>query len=215
MELARQRSPSFDKCWREVDRLLSIVCPSLRKTPRSPNESRSDCRDRLRIERIAPDGSTLTLASYAGPTGRLKVESAAEDVECRLALTSDDGKCSFGMLADEQALVLPAGTYRVLYGLLYRPLAHQAAAIVLPGKGLPIPVLRQRAGQTGRRRLAAATVAGVGTGSDHDLRITEARLCFDSKNDQISCSIFTDLAHDLEQSPVGRGTFGLRSAGFR
>ncbi len=61
-------------------------------------------------------------------------------MECRLALTSDDGKCSFGMLADEQALVLPAGTYRVLYGLLYRPLAHQAAAIVLPGKGLPIPV---------------------------------------------------------------------------
>jgi len=27
MELARQRSPSFDKCWREVDRLLSIICP--------------------------------------------------------------------------------------------------------------------------------------------------------------------------------------------
>ena len=63
-----------------------------------------------------------------------------EDVECRLALASDDGKCSFGMLADEQGPVLPAGTYRVLYGLLYRPLARQAAAIVLPGKGLPIPV---------------------------------------------------------------------------
>jgi hypothetical protein len=27
MELARQRSPSFDKCWREVDRLLSTICP--------------------------------------------------------------------------------------------------------------------------------------------------------------------------------------------
>ena len=93
-----------------------------------------------RIERIAPDGSALTLAPYAGPTGRLKVESAVEDVECRLALASDDGKCSFGMLADEQGPVLPAGTYRVLYGLLYRPLARQAAAIVLPGKGLPIPV---------------------------------------------------------------------------
>ncbi len=93
-----------------------------------------------RIERIAADGSTLTLAPYAGSTGRLKVESAVEDVECRLALASDDGKCSFGMLADEQALVLPAGKYHVLYGLLYRPLARQAAAIVLPGKCLPIPV---------------------------------------------------------------------------
>ena len=93
-----------------------------------------------RIEQIAPDGSTLTLTPYAGPTGRLKVESAVEDMECRLALASEDGKCSFGMLADEQGLVLPAGTYRVLYGLLYRSLAKQAAAIVLPGKGLPISV---------------------------------------------------------------------------
>jgi hypothetical protein len=93
-----------------------------------------------RIERIAADGSALTLAPYAGPTGRLKVESAAEDVECRLALTSDDGQCSFGMLAEEQAMLLPAGTYRVPYGLLYRSLAKHAAAVVLPGKGLPIHV---------------------------------------------------------------------------
>jgi hypothetical protein len=93
-----------------------------------------------RVAELAADGSAMTARPYDGPTGRLKVEMAGDDLECRIALASGDGKCSFAMLADGAALVVPAGTYRVLYGLIYRPLGKQAAAVIPPGKDRPIRV---------------------------------------------------------------------------
>lgn len=93
-----------------------------------------------RVERIEPDGTAMTLRPYTGQTGKLKFELAGGNVECRVALVSKDGKCSFGMLAGEQALTVPAGTYRLLYGYLYHPSSRRAVALMLPGRGLPITV---------------------------------------------------------------------------
>jgi len=91
------------------------------------------------VRAVAEDGSSLTLSRYAGPTGRLKIEPI-KDMECRLAFTSEDGKCSFGTLAGEQGLTLPAGKYRFLYGYVYRPSAKNVVALVLPSKGISLDV---------------------------------------------------------------------------
>ncbi len=113
-----------------------------------------------RIEQIAPDGTMLKLAPFAGKTGRLRVEMAAREgeapaepskrkgeapaepsgLECRLAMASDDGKCSFAMLAGPRPIALPAGAYRVLYGLLYRPASKRVAALILPDESATVQV---------------------------------------------------------------------------
>jgi hypothetical protein len=91
-----------------------------------------------RIDEIAKDGSSVTLSPYAGETARLRIELAIKDVECRVALASEDGKCSFAMLAGDRPVTIPAGTYRFLYGFLYQPAARRAVALLLPGKGLRV-----------------------------------------------------------------------------
>ena len=91
------------------------------------------------MKALAEDGSSLTLSRYAGPTGRLKV-GQIPNVECRMAFASEDGKCSFGTLAGEQGLVLPAGKYRFLYGFLYRPSARHVVGLVLRSEDLPVVV---------------------------------------------------------------------------
>ncbi len=96
------------------------------------------------IDQIADDGSSITLSPFAGPTGRLQIEPASTDLEYRLAFSSDDAHCSFATLVGEQALVLPAGEYRLRYGLIYRPLLKRAAAIILPGSN---PSVAIRAGE--------------------------------------------------------------------
>ena len=90
------------------------------------------------IEQIARDGSAMTLSPYAGRTARLKIDLAIKDVECRVALSSEDGKCSFAMLASDRPVTVPAGTYRFLYGYLYQPTGRRAVALILPGKALPV-----------------------------------------------------------------------------
>ncbi|HUV39512.1 MAG TPA: PA14 domain-containing protein, partial [Planctomycetota bacterium] len=92
-----------------------------------------------RITALAPDGTSMTLAPFAGPTGRLNVKTEA-DVECRLALASDDAKCSFATLTGEASLTLPAGTYKLLYGYLYRAARDRTVMVIVPGKGLPVTV---------------------------------------------------------------------------
>jgi hypothetical protein len=91
------------------------------------------------VRAVAEDGSSLTLSKYAGPTGRLKIQPI-KDMECRLAFTSEDGKCSFGTLAGEEGLTLPAGKYRFLYGYVYRPSAKSVVALVLPSTGVSVEV---------------------------------------------------------------------------
>ena len=91
------------------------------------------------IGNVSEDGSSLTLSKFAGATGQLKVE-APKDLECRLAFASEDGKCSFGMLAGDQWLTLPAGKYRMQYGFVSRPKAGHLTALVLPSKSVVVSV---------------------------------------------------------------------------
>ena len=88
---------------------------------------------------VAEDGSAIELSKFAGATGQLKVE-APKDYECRLAFASEDGKCSFGMLAGDRWLTLPAGKYRMLYGFVRRPKAGHLTALVLPSKDIPVSI---------------------------------------------------------------------------
>ena len=95
------------------------------------------------VRAVAEDGSAMTLNPYVGPTGRLKIEPI-EGLACRLAFASQDGKCSFGMLADEQGLTLPADKYHFLYGYVYRSSTKNVVALVLPSKGLTVNVEQGR-----------------------------------------------------------------------
>jgi len=93
-----------------------------------------------RIEQIAPDGSMLKLMPFPGKTGTIRIEMATQDLQCRLAFASEDGKCSFVMSAGPQPVALPVGRYRPLYGLLYRPASKRVAALVLPDERPAIEV---------------------------------------------------------------------------
>jgi len=92
------------------------------------------------IEQVAPDGSMLKLAPFPGKTGRIRMEMAAEDLQCRLAFASEDGKCSFAMMAGPQPVALPVGVYRLLHGLVYRPASGRAAALILPDERATVKV---------------------------------------------------------------------------
>ena len=96
----------------------------------------------FRIQAIAADGSAITLIPHAGPTGRLTLNLAATNVECRLAFASEDGTCAFGTLVGGQgaSLILPAGRYRFLYGYVYRPAARHVVCLVLPSPGTAVAV---------------------------------------------------------------------------
>ncbi len=98
---------------------------------------------------LSGDGSSLALRPYTGPAGVLHMR-AMEKVECRLALASRDGACSFGLLAGS-ALTVPAGSYRIAYGYLYRPSDKRVVGLVLPDDAVEIEV-------------AAGATAAVATG---------------------------------------------------
>jgi hypothetical protein len=93
------------------------------------------------VREVAGDGSSLTVTKYAGATGRLAMKPI-NNIECRLAFQSEDGKCSFGELVGSQGLVLPAGKYKFLYGFLYRTSAHHVVGMVLPSANLPLTVAK-------------------------------------------------------------------------
>lgn len=95
------------------------------------------------IDKLPIDASQISketmLTPYAGQTGKLKIQSAAKDFELRVAVASEDGQCAVGMLAGS-ALTVPAGKYKVLYGLMYSPLLRRTVAVITPGSGLAITV---------------------------------------------------------------------------
>ncbi len=91
------------------------------------------------VKAVAEDGSSITLEKYTGAIGALKFETT-KDLECRLALVSEDGKCSFGVLATGQTLTLPAGKYRLSCGFVYRPSAKHVVGLILPAKDFRITV---------------------------------------------------------------------------
>ncbi len=96
-----------------------------------------------RIEKIAPDGSSLTCRPYEGDTARLVVRfDGAWDCECHLALASEDGTLTCAVVATGQTLVVPPGRYKILFGSLYSPATRNVEWLILPGESQMVEALK-------------------------------------------------------------------------
>lgn len=95
-----------------------------------------------RIKGIAKDGSSVSLTKVKGDTGKLVVRYPIAGVEGHFAVSSEDGKISFGVTAGEEPVVVLPGKYVLLYGFLYDAKAGNVLLLVLPGAMQPVEVVK-------------------------------------------------------------------------
>lgn len=95
----------------------------------------------VRIESVAPDGSSMTFREAPlEEKGRLKIKFDDKRIDAHLVVVSEDGKTSFVDQGKEKSTNLPAGTYRMVYGLVFSKRENRIAAIMLPNKMQPFVV---------------------------------------------------------------------------
>lgn len=84
---------------------------------------------------LAADGSSIKLAKYDGPIGKLEVTSPTASSDVYMILTSSDMKASAvvsGSSEKPPTIALPPGAYVVNYALVAAPATGRINAVILP-----------------------------------------------------------------------------------
>lgn len=90
----------------------------------------------VKIDALSEDGSALNASAYSGPTGRLAVANAFEDLDVYLAFSDQTGGVAIVTRAgakETKSVAIVPGAYQLLYGAVYSKQLNRVIALIAPG----------------------------------------------------------------------------------